>query len=69
MLALSEKGLPSPFSLAKKPGLYLLQAENNLAIKATIFLSKNCQKILFGKMNCYICFFIGVAIKIAVSVS
>ena len=69
MWAFSEKGLPSPFSLAKKPGLYLQQAENNLAIKATIFLSKNCQKILFGKMNCYICFFIGVAIKTAVSVS
>ena len=49
-----------------KPGLYLQQKEN---IKPTTFLSTNWQKTPLGKMNCKICFFVGIAIKIAVVVS
>ena len=51
-----------------KPGLYLQQADI-LALNPQRFCQKIVKKIPFGKMNCLICFFIGVAIKIAVSVS
>ena len=52
-----------------KPGLYLQQAENIWALNLQLFCQQIDKKTHFGKMNCEICFFIGLAIKIAVAVS
>ena len=50
----------------KEPGLYLQQAENILALNPQLFCQQTDKKISFGKMSCYIRFFIGVVgIKIA----
>ena len=48
-----------------KPGLYLQQADNTLALNP----QQIDKKAPFDKMNCLIHFFIGKAIKIAVLVS
>ena len=36
----------------KKPGLYLQQADNILALNAQLSCQQIDKKILFGKMNC-----------------
>ena len=53
----------------KKPGLYLQQAENILPLNAQMFSRHADKKLATGKMDCLICFFVGVAIKISASVN
>ena len=52
-----------------KPGLYLQQEENILVLNLQPFCQQIDKKGPFGKMNCKICFFVGIAMKIAVAIS
>ena len=54
----------------QKSGLYLQQAENILTFNRQLFCQQiDKRKLLTSKMNCLIIFFIGLALKIAISVN